>query len=114
SARSRARDLRRDAEVPQPRARLWHSTSVTEHLIVLPDRGLAERIAAELRAAGFTEVRVERGELVGEDDAEPAEGDVHVRRDNVLDDPGNATESGLRERFEALAAEHDGWYDKPL
>ena len=100
--------------MPQPRARLWHSTSVTEHLIVLPDRDLAERIAAELRDEGFTEVRVEREELVGEDDAEAAEWAVHVREDNVLDDPGNATESGLRERFEALAAEHDGWYDKPL
>lgn len=87
---------------------------VTEHIVVLPDRDVAERIAAELRDEGFTEVRVEREELVGEDDAEAVEWAVHVREDNVLDDPGNATESGLRERFEALAAEHDGWYDKPL
>jgi hypothetical protein len=86
---------------------------VTEHLIVLPDREAAERIAAGLREEGFTEVRVEREALVGEDDAEAAEWAVHVREDNVVDDPGNATEHGLRDRFEALAAEHDGWYDKP-
>ena len=86
---------------------------MTEHLIVLSDRDLAERIAAELRDEGFTEVRVEREALAGEDDAEAVEWAVHVREDNVVDDPGNPTESGLRERFEALAAEHDGWYDKP-
>ena len=82
---------------------------MTEHLIVLSDRDLAERIAAEHRAEGFTEVRVEREALAGE----AVEWAVHVREDNVVDDPGNPTESGLRERFEALAAEHDGWYDKP-
>ena len=86
---------------------------VTEHIVVLPDRDVAERIAAELRDEGFTEVRVEREELVGEDDAEAAEWAVHVREDNVLDDPGSGTENGLRERFAALAEEHDGWYDKP-
>lgn len=86
---------------------------MTQHLIVLPDRELAERIAAELREEGFTEVRVEREALVGEDDAAAVEWAVHVREDNVGDDPGGAVESGLRERFEALADEHDGWYDKP-
>jgi len=87
---------------------------VTEHLIVLPDRDLAEQIAAELREEGFTEVRVEREALAGEDDAEAVEWAVHIREDNVVDDPGSGAESGLRERFEALADEHDGWYDKPL
>jgi hypothetical protein len=87
---------------------------VTDHLIVLPDRDLAERIAAELLDEGFTEVRVERHAFAGEDDAEAVEWAVHVREDNVIDDPGSATESGLRQRFEALAEEHDGWYDKPL
>jgi hypothetical protein len=86
---------------------------VTEHIVVLPDRGLAERIAAELRDEGFTEVRVEREALAGEDDAEAVEWAVYVREDNVVDDSGAATETGLRERFRALADEHDGWYDKP-
>lgn len=86
---------------------------MTEHLIVLPDRDTAESIAAELREEGFTEVRVEREALVGEDDAEAVEWTVYVREDNVVDDPGSGTESGLRERFEALAEEYDGWYDKP-
>lgn len=86
---------------------------MTQHLVVLPDRELAERIAAELREEGFTEVRVEREALVGDDDAAAAEWAVHVREDNVEGDPGGAVESGLRERFEALAQEHDGWYEKP-
>jgi hypothetical protein len=86
---------------------------VTEHIVVLPDRGLAERIAAELRDEGFTEVRVEREALAGEDDAEAVEWAVYVREDNVVDDSGAATETGLRKRFRALADEHDGWYDKP-
>lgn len=87
--------------------------SVTEHLIVLPDKDVAEQIADELREEGFTEVRVAREALAGEDDAESVEWAVYVREDNVLDDPGSGTESGLRERFEALAEEHHGWYDKP-
>ena len=86
---------------------------MTEHIVVLPDRDVADRIAAELRDEGFTEVRVEREALAGEDDAEAVEWAVYVREENVVDDAGAATESGLRERFEALAAEHDGWYDKP-
>lgn len=81
--------------------------------MVLPDRDIAERIASELRDEGFTEVRVVRETLSGEDDGEAVEWAVYVREDNVADDPGSGTESGLRERFEALAAEHDGWYDKP-
>lgn len=81
--------------------------------MVLPDKSVAEQIAADLREEGFTEVRVEREILAGEDDGEAGEWVVYVREDNVADDPGNGTESGLRERFEALAAEHDGWYDKP-
>ena len=86
---------------------------MTEHLIGLPDKDVAEQIADDLREEGFTEVRVAREALAGEDDAEAVEWAVYVREDNVLDDPGSAAESGLRERFEALAEEHDGWYDKP-
>lgn len=81
--------------------------------MVLPDRDIAERIATELRDEGFTEVRVVREVLAGEDDGEAVEWAVYVREDNVADDPGSGAESGLQERFAALAAEHDGWYDKP-
>jgi precorrin-6B methylase 1 len=83
---------------------------MTEHLIVLPERDTAEEIADELREEGFTEVRVVRMELAGEDDAEAAEWGVHVVEVMVEDETG-AVANGLRERFEALAEEHDGWYD---
>ena len=35
---------------------------------------------------------------------------VHVREDMVADE-STAVAQGLRERFAALAEEHDGWYD---
>lgn len=83
---------------------------MTEHLIVLPERDTAEEIAEELREEGFTEVRVVRMELAGEDDAEDAEWGIHVIEEMVEDETGPVAE-GLRDRFEALAEEHDGWYD---
>ncbi len=83
---------------------------MTEHLIVLPERDTAQEIADDLRDEGFTEVRVVRMELAGEDDADAAEWGVHVVEDNVEDESG-AVAQGLRERFEALAQEHRGWYD---
>ena len=66
---------------------------MSEHLMVFPDRDDADRIAEDLRDEGFTEVRVVREALAGEDDSEDHEA------------------QGLRERFAALAEEHDGWYD---
>ncbi|UUZ44470.1 ribonuclease E inhibitor RraB [Janibacter limosus] len=83
---------------------------MTEHLMVFPDHDDADRIADDLRDEGFTEVRVVREALAGEDDGEDHEWAVHVREDMVADESG-AVESGLRERFRALAEEHDGWYD---
>ena len=83
---------------------------MTEHLIVLPERDTAEEIADGLREEGFTEVRVVRMELAGEDDAEAAEWGIHVVEEMVEDETG-AVANGLRERFEALAEAHDGWYD---
>ncbi|QBF44871.1 ribonuclease E inhibitor RraB [Janibacter limosus] len=83
---------------------------MTEHLMVFPDHDDADRIADDLRDEGFTEVRVVREALAGEDDGEDHEWAVHVREDMVADESG-AVESGLRERFQALAEEHDGWYD---
>lgn len=85
---------------------------MTEHLIVLPDRDDAERIAEELRDEGFTEVRVVREALAGEDDSEAHEWAIYVREEMVADDSGPVGQ-GLKERFAALAEEHDGWYDAP-
>lgn len=87
-----------------------HSVPVTEHLIAFPGRDTAEEIAEELRDEGFTMARVVRLENAGEDDAEEAEWAVHVVEEN-LEDPTGPAAQGLRDRFEALAAEHDGWYD---
>ena len=85
---------------------------MTEHLIVLPDRDDAERVADELRDEGFTEVRVVREALAGEDDAEDHEWAIYLREEMVGDETGPVAE-GLRERFVAIAEEHDGWYDDP-
>jgi hypothetical protein len=84
---------------------------MTEHLIVLPERDTAQEIADGLREEGFTEVRVVRMALAGEDDAEDAEWGVHVVEEMVEDETG-AVAQGLRDRFEALAEEHHGWYDE--
>jgi hypothetical protein len=61
---------------------------VTEHLLVFPDRDVAEQTADELRDEGFTEVRVLRQPLAGEDDAEADEWAVYVREANVADETG--------------------------
>ena len=74
---------------------------MSEHLLVFPDREVAEQVAADLEEEGFTAVRVVR---------ESSGWAVHVVEEMVADESG-PVESGLRERFEALAAEHDGWYD---
>ncbi|MBR7744630.1 ribonuclease E inhibitor RraB [Phycicoccus sp. BSK3Z-2] len=78
---------------------------MTEHLLVFPDRDVAEQVADELRDEGFTEVRVVREALSGEDDAEDHEWAVHVVVEGDRDIPD------LRERLSALAQERDGWYD---
>lgn len=83
---------------------------MSEHLLVFPDREVAEQVAADLGDEGFTEVRVVREALSGEDDSESHEWAVYVVEEMVGDETG-PVESGLRERFEALAKDHDGWYD---
>ena len=83
---------------------------MTEHLLVFPDRDVAEEVADELRDEGFTQVRVVREALSGEDDAEDHEWAVHVREKNVADETG-PVEGGLEDRFAALVEEHGGWYD---
>lgn len=83
---------------------------MTEHLVVVPDRDVAEQIAEELGEEGFSQARVVRIALAGEDDDEAAEWGIHIVEDNVVDE-SRPVARGLRDRFEALAAEHHGWYD---
>lgn len=83
---------------------------MSEHLLLFPDRDVADEIAAELADEGFTEVRVLRVAHAGEDDAEDHEWGVHVREELVTDESGPVA-GGLRDRFRALAEQHDGWYD---
>jgi hypothetical protein len=83
---------------------------MSEHLLVFPDRDTADEVASGLADEGFTEVRVVREALAGEDDAEDHEWAVYVREEMVADESG-PVEGGLRDRFAALADEHGGWYD---
>jgi len=83
---------------------------VTEHLLLFPDRQTAEEVAEDLAHEGFTEVRVIREALAGEDDAEDHDWGVYIREEMVADESG-PVEGGLRDRFAALAEEHGGWYD---
>lgn len=83
---------------------------VSEHLLVFPERDDADEVAEELREEGFTEVRVLRQPLAGEDDPEADEWAVYVREANIADDSGPVA-GGLRERFEATAQDRGGWYD---
>jgi len=87
-----------------------YSAFVTEHLLLFPDRATAEQIGSDLADEGFTEVRVLRVANAGEDDGEAHEWGVHIREEMVTDESG-PVEGGLRDRFTALAEEHDGWYD---
>lgn len=88
----------------------------SEHLIILPDREVAEEIAEELREEGFLWVRVlreaARNQEHGEDDRE-VEWAVHIVDTRLPDAAGGGAYEGLRERFTELAREHDGWYDEP-
>jgi hypothetical protein len=83
---------------------------VSEHLLVFPDRAVAEEVAEELADEGFTEVRVLREALAGEDDGEAHEWAVYVREEHVVDE-SRPVAQGLRDRFEALVEERGGWYD---
>lgn len=74
----------------------------TEHLLVLPEREVAEELADELESEGLSDVRVVREALAGEDDSEDHEWAVFVR---------TPPEPAYAVRFEALAARHGGWYD---
>ena len=73
--------------------------------MVFPDRDDADRIAEDLRDEGFSEVRVVREALAGEDDGEDHEWAVHVVEAGAEDGAGDAPTAGARERFAALAEE---------
>lgn len=83
---------------------------MSEHLLVFPDRDVAYQVAEELSGEGFTQVRVIREALAGEDDSQDHEWAVHVSEENVVDE-SRPVAQGLRDRFEALAHERGGWYD---
>lgn len=85
----------------------------SEHLIIVPDREVAEDIAEELREEGFEHVRVVREAATTEEDDEGHEWGVHVVDTRLPDASGGGAYEGLRERFIELAREHDGWYDEP-
>lgn len=84
-----------------------------EHLLIVPERETAEQIAEELAEEGFAHVSVVREASRTEDDDEAHEWAVHVVDERLPDASGGGAYEGLRERFAALATEHDGWYDDP-
>ncbi len=83
---------------------------MTEYLLVFPDRDDAEEVADELRDDDFTDVRVVREALAGEDDSEDHDWAVYVNVDTI-DDPTSAVGKALVERFEQLCEDRDGWLD---
>lgn len=88
----------------------------SEHLVILPEREVAEGLAEELREEGFDQVRVvreaARNQEHGEDDRE-VEWAVYVLDTRLPDTAGSGAYEGLRERFVEFARQHDGWYDEP-
>ena len=84
---------------------------MAEYLMLFPERDVAEKIAEDLlEAQEFTDVRVIREALAGEEDDEDHEWGVYVRQDTI-DDTASAVARALAERFEALAEENNGWLD---
>ena len=88
----------------------------SEHLIILPDREVAEELAEDLREEGFEQVRVvreaARNQEHGEDDRD-VEWAVYVRDTRLPDTSGSGAYEGLRERFTEVARQNGGWYDEP-
>ena len=84
---------------------------MTEYLMLFPERDTAEEIAEELREDDeFTEVRVIREALAGEEDDEDHDWGVYVRQETI-DDPASAVARALAERFEKVAQDNGGWLD---
>src|SRR5699024_4213258 len=88
----------------------------SEHLIILPDREVAEELAEDLREEGFEQVRVvreaARNQEHGEDDRD-VEWAVYVLDTRLPDTSGSGAYEGLRERFTEVARQSGGWYDEP-
>ena len=85
----------------------------SEHLIILPDREVAQEVAEELREEGFAQVRVLREAARTEEDDEDHEWAVYVLDTRLPDTAGSGAYEGLRERFTEVARLKDGWYDEP-
>ncbi|WP_256842897.1 ribonuclease E inhibitor RraB [Ornithinimicrobium cryptoxanthini] len=91
-----------------------------EHLLVFPERAVAEEVSETLTEEGFAHVfvvqTVPSGEFEGDEGREGDEGPrwaVRVLDDRLPDTSGGGAYEGLRERFAALATEHGGSYDEP-
>ncbi|MGA4841977.1 hypothetical protein [Streptomyces sp. G45] len=76
------------------------------HVLVLPDRDAAEEVAEQLpdRFGVTEEPQLVRDALAGEDDAEDAQWLV------VIEDPTHRLDPTA---LDELAAEHEGWLEKP-
>lgn len=85
----------------------------SEHLLTFPDREVADQVAADLDAEGFTQVRVTRVAARTGRDARTPGWAVFVRDERLPATRGGGAYEGLRERFTALVYEHGGWYDEP-
>lgn len=79
----------------------------TEHLLVFPERELADAVADGLDRHVYL-VRVLRETLAGEDDTDDAQWLVHVIDERALPP---AEEQAERHRLALLAVDNDGWYD---
>ncbi|WP_030446421.1 hypothetical protein [Actinocatenispora sera] len=73
-------------------------------LLVLPDRDHADRIAAQLRDAGYRPASVHRDMLLGEDDAEDVDWVVELTTG-----PGGAPAGDTLAALRELADDHDGF-----
>lgn len=85
----------------------------SEHLIILPDRDVAQEIAEDLLEEGFEQIRVIREVARTEEDDEDAEWAVYVVAHSSPDVASGGTTEALRERFTQIARRNDGWYDAP-
>lgn len=90
-----------------------HGRPGAEHLLIFPEREIAEEVIERLAEEGFEHVRLVREAARTEDDDEAHEWAVHVVDHRLPDSMGGGAYEGLRDRFATLAKEHDGWYDDP-
>jgi putative hydrolase of the HAD superfamily len=82
----------------------YHRAVTDSVLLVLPDRDDAERIAAQLRDAGYLPALVHRDMLLGEDDAEDVDWVVELTTG-----PGGTPVGDTLATLRELADSHDGF-----